>query len=568
MKIGAKLFLGFLVVSLIGVGAGLFGLYNTASICKADAMLYRNQMQPLEKLLQITESFWRMRLTLRTAIDASDAAEIDRILVQVEAFRATIADAAAAYEKALLSDEGKSLFKAFLAARAEYVVQLNLLTVEIKANRDDEALAIMRGKGGQAALAYQAGIEALVADKLKDGGAAAASNGALGRTVMLVMFIVLGLSLAACLVLGILISRSITVPLGRAIALANGIAGGDLSESVKAEYISRRDEIGDLASALDRMMAGLRDIVTSIQASANNVWKGSEEISSTAQELSQGASEQAAAAEEVSASVEEMGATIKQNADNAVAAEGITRKSALDAEEGGMSVIQTVQAMKHIAGKISIIEEIARQTNLLALNAAIEAARAGESGKGFAVVASEVRKLAERSQSASREISELSGQSVAVAERAGLIIRAVVPDIQKTAEVVQEITAASREQSMGAGQIGKAVVQLDVVIQQNATASEELASMSEEMSGQALHLVETLAYFKLPTIHEVKTGGGPRGAAGAASPVQPGRSALSSSSPGRPKTARRAEPRQLGGAAGSQVASAAGDSGDAGFEDF
>jgi methyl-accepting chemotaxis protein len=194
--------------------------------------------------------------------------------------------------------------------------------------------------------------------------------------------------------------------------------------------------------------------------------------------------------------MEQMTSNIRQNADNAQQTEKIALKSATDARDGGKAVSETVAAMKEIAGKISIIEEIARQTNLLALNAAIEAARAGEHGKGFAVVASEVRKLAERSQAAAGEISHLSTTSVEVAERAGEMLTKLVPDIQRTAELVQEISGASNEQNSGAEQINKAIQQLDQVIQQNASASEEMASTAEELSSQAEHLQESIAFFK------------------------------------------------------------------------
>lgn len=251
--------------------------------------------------------------------------------------------------------------------------------------------------------------------------------------------------------------------------------------------------------ALKAMLEKLTDVVSNVQMAADQVASGSEALTATAEEISQGATEQAASAEEVSSSMEQMISTIKHNADNASETEKIATKSSHDAQEGGKAVSETVGAMKEIAGKISIIEEIARQTNLLALNAAIEAARAGEHGKGFAVVASEVRKLAERSQTAAGEINKLSASSVQVAEQAGVMLDKMVPDIQRTADLVQEISAASRQQDAGAGQINMAVQQLDQVIQQNASASEEMSSTSEQLAAQAQQLQEAIAFFRIGT---------------------------------------------------------------------
>jgi methyl-accepting chemotaxis protein len=274
--------------------------------------------------------------------------------------------------------------------------------------------------------------------------------------------------------------------------LADKIAEGDLT--VQAKALSDKDALGH---ALIRMLQNLRKTVLEVASAAANVATGSEEMTSTAQQVSQGAAEQASAAEETTSSMEEMAASIQQNADNARQTDKIASKAAADAKSSGEAVTQTVAAMKEVAEKISIIEEIARKTDLLALNAAVEAARAGEHGKGFAVVASEVRKLAERSQTAAAEISRLTADGVRTAEGAGQLLAKLVPDIQKTAELVREIAAASAEQSTGAGQVNKAVQQLDQVIQQNASASEEMSSSSEELSTQAEALQSAVAFFKI-----------------------------------------------------------------------
>jgi len=280
--------------------------------------------------------------------------------------------------------------------------------------------------------------------------------------------------------------------LKRQAGVAEKVSEGDLTVSV--ELASDQDQLG---RALQRMVEVLQNTLGEVTQAADNVASGSQAMSASSEEMSQGASEQAAAAEEASSSIEEMTANIRQNADNAIETEKIAVKAAGDARQGGQAVDDTVVAMKQIADKIMIIEEIARQTNLLALNAAIEAARAGEQGKGFAVVAAEVRKLAERSQVAAGEISELSVGSVEVAEKAGDLLKVIVPNIERTAELVQEIAAASREQDAGAEQISRAIQQLDSVIQQNASSSEEMASTAEELSSQSEQLQAMIAYFRL-----------------------------------------------------------------------
>ena len=312
-----------------------------------------------------------------------------------------------------------------------------------------------------------------------------------------ITLIALGLSLPMVGSVYFFIRRFVTRPMGgepaAATEVANRIAAGDLTVDVQV----KSGDNSSLLYALKNMTAKLVQVVSEVRASAEALSSASEEVSATAQSMSQASSEQAASVEETSASVEQMTASITQNTENAKVTDGMAMQAAKQAGEGGEAVTQTVEAMKQIAKRINIIDDIAYQTNLLALNAAIEAARAGEHGKGFAVVAGEVRKLAERSQVAAQEIGEMAGSSVAVAEKAGKLLTEMVPAIQKTSGLVQEIAAASEEQSSSAGQVNTSMMQLNQITQQNASSSEELAATAEEMSGQAENLQQLVSFFKV-----------------------------------------------------------------------
>ncbi|OYT83725.1 MAG: methyl-accepting chemotaxis protein [Pseudomonas sp. PGPPP4] len=285
---------------------------------------------------------------------------------------------------------------------------------------------------------------------------------------------------------------AIVAPVNEAMGVMAGLAQGDLSRTVRGDY---QGQLLELKESINGTVGKLNQIIGDVRQSADSLASASEEISATAQSMSQASTEQAASVEETSASVEQMSASIAQNTENAKITDGMAGKAAREAGEGGQAVGETLVAMKTIADKIGIVDDIAYQTNLLALNAAIEAARAGEHGKGFAVVAAEVRKLAERSQVAAQEIGTVAKSSVALAERAGTLLEQMVPSISKTSDLVQEIASASEEQSSGVSQINGAMLQLSQITQQNASASEELAGTAEEMSTQAEQLQRLMGFF-------------------------------------------------------------------------
>ncbi|TIH19245.1 methyl-accepting chemotaxis protein [Marinifilum sp. JC120] len=425
------------------------------------------------------------RLYVVKFLDDNAQASVDRVHSEMDDFEKLLDD----LDRSLQNPERRRLLAEIIDLKEKYVDAFNGLSKVIFTRND--VIANHLDKIGPSIAKNVEDVKlSVMADQDVLGPKLQAAN---DQAIMLAVMISI-IALAVGVLTAGFIIRTINRQLGSDPAeiaeVAQRIAGGDLDLKFVEPAIGVYGNMRDMA-------AQLIQVVSDVRAGAGNVASGSTELSASAEGLSQGATEQAASIEEVSASIEEMASNIKQNTLNAQTTEDIALKSSSDAQESGSAVSEAVSAMKNIAEKISIIEEIARQTNLLALNAAIEAARAGEHGKGFAVVAAEVRKLAERSGNAAGEISELSTTTVTVAEKAGDMLDNLVPNIQKTAELVQEISSASTEQNAGAEQISKAITQLDSVIQQNASASEEMASTSEELSSQSALLENTMSFFKV-----------------------------------------------------------------------
>ncbi|MGE5670570.1 MAG: methyl-accepting chemotaxis protein [Fibrobacterota bacterium] len=527
VKIGPKLTGGFIIVALIATLIGVIGLINIIQIAE-------NRFPKVLALLTMQESQNKIlagERGLLVSMIFNDNEQRNSQFNWISQAQTEANNAFSEYEKLSRTKEENILWTKFLAKWEDwkkfhgtfYSVAKAKETEMLKANANQKLVDELDSKLDNVSIDSKNGFLAAseVLDQLvifnKDIASSASGN---SKTLM-ISLIILGTLLA--IIIGLILTKSITRPLGVIGQTIQEIGKGKLEVNL---VVDRKDELGTLTKAMKDMVDQLKSTITFTLESAENVSAGSLQLSSASHGISQGSSKQAssvqeisASIEQISASIEEMTASINQNADNANQTEKIALKSSSDAKEGGEAVQKTVNAMKQIAEKISIIQEIARQTNLLSLNASIEAARAGEHGKGFAVVASAVQKLAERSQDAAEEISKLSKSSVDVAESAGDMLKKLVPDIQKTAELVSEINAASAEQNNGIQQVNTAVQQVNssiqqfnMVVQSNASASEELASTSEELSSQADELKNRISFFEIQrkqympkhTIHKAK----------------------------------------------------------------
>lgn len=530
--IKAKLGGAFAFLLLITSVLSLVGIVSMSSINDQSTEMAKNWMPSIDTVHRLNTATSDLRIAQYVHVVSTDPAVMRQVEGDIDAMLNSIKDIRGRYEKLISLDEEREVYARFSEKFDRYMKMSDRFLALSRENRNVEAVAVLEESK---ALYDDYSNELLTLVKLNvDGGKAASDLGdstyAQARTLFIGLAIVAIIAgIAAAIWISMTVSRGLqrirtavdavaigdlnqevvvttndeikdlittvnamTASLRKTADLADKIAGGDLT--VNHTALSDKDQLGH---ALITMIERLRGVVGDAGAAAENVSAGSQELAASSEQVSQGATEQAASAEEASASMEEMAANIKQNADNAAQTEKIARQSAKDAEVSGVAVDKAVEAMRTIADKIGIVQEIARQTDLLALNAAVEAARAGEHGKGFAVVASEVRKLAERSQTAAAEIVAVSGDTVKAAAEAGEMLTRLVPDIRRTAELVSEISAACREQDIGAAQINEAIQQLDKVTQQNAGASEQISATSEELAAQAEELQHSIAYFRV-----------------------------------------------------------------------
>ncbi|MCK1783285.1 methyl-accepting chemotaxis protein [Pseudomonas sp. TNT11] len=495
LRIATKLITSFLLVLVLTALTGGFAIIQLGMVNETATEMRDNWLPSVRVASGIRFFVANYRIKELRHLMADSPTEQTQYEQEAVDARKEVDTRIARYEKELVSGPvDQALLDTFKNDWSSYLNTSKNLLAESRLGAKEQTNAILKGDSKR-------DFEQVASDLVKiidfnDAGATAANqrgneiyaNARLSIIAAVLVALLVGIALA------LFISRIISNPLRRAVDVASQLAEGNLAVKIEG---GSKDETGQVLTAMQAMVGKLSQIIGEVRNAADGLASASEEVSATAQSISQTTSQQAASVEETSASIEQMSASINQNTENAKITDGMASKAAKEAGDGGDSVQQTVQAMKKIAQRISIIDDIAYQTNLLALNAAIEAARAGEHGKGFAVVAAEVRKLAERSQVAALEIGELSTSSVEMAERAGRLLGEMLPSINKTSDLVQEITAASEEQAAGVSQINSAMNQLNQVTQQNASSSEELASTAEEMSTQAEQLQQAMSFFTL-----------------------------------------------------------------------
>lgn len=493
IRIAYRLSMGFGIL-LVLMGAALYIAFSQlSSFNHVVELVIEQDVKQIEWINQMELAGTDISLNLAELTLTTDKATIATLRGEIKENREKLAGNMVRLEKIADATE-KTLLARLGESQRNYLGSVERVLALVDEDKQKEAQEILEGETLKDRKAFDKETEELghyIDTEMGKSEKDVQQSYASAREILSILGIV---AIIFGIATTLFMTLSITKPLRAAMQVMARMAQGDMTVSIGE---TSKDEIGKLLAGLKTMLEKLTQVVSEVRGSADALSSASEEVSATAQSMSQASNEQAASVEETSASVEQMTASITQNTENAKVTDGMAIQAAQQAGEGGQAMEQTLDAMKQIAKRIGIIDDIAYQTNLLALNAAIEAARAGEHGKGFAVVAGEVRKLAERSQIAAQEIGEMAGESVAVAEKAGALLGEMVPAIKKTSDLVQEIAAASQEQSSSVGQINTAMVQLNQITQQNASSSEELAATAEEMSGQAQNLQQLVAFFKL-----------------------------------------------------------------------
>lgn len=494
LKLMQKLLVAFIVGALLTLAVGALSIIRLQEMADISEDMYSNRLQAIDHLGRANASMLlhsrsvvvlpMLNEQARTNVISTLKGLEDEVAKQVGAYAATSMNA----DEIKLFDTTQNLYAQYLQATQQALSLAH-------ADQVEELMAHAIGPVRDASFALNQGVNDLLdyntqaADQANQNATHTAAN------TLFTLVLVIAIAALVALLMGWLLARHVTRQLGGepeyAMDTVRRIAAGDLSVQVTAQNEN------SLLSAMRDMVERLTQVISEVRSAADALASASDQVSSASTTLSQNSTEQAASVEETSASIEQITATVAQNAENAQVTDNMATRSATEAQEGGRTVKETVSAMKDIADKVKIIDAIAYQTNLLALNAAIEAARAGDHGKGFAVVAAEVRKLAERSQIAAQEIGELASSSVQLAANAGQVLDQMVPAIGQTADLVKEITAASKEQRIGLDQINTAIGQLSQTTQTNAAASEELSATAEEMSAQATQLQQVMTFFRL-----------------------------------------------------------------------